>query len=188
MNHITAFPLKIVGLFFSLLWLFGCQVSSPPTTSNANLAAAKTRVELGLAYLSQGNLALAKANLDKAQQHAPKDYLPYLGLAYFYQHTSQNQLAEDNYQKALHLAPNNGDILNNYATFLCKQRQFTSAFQFFDQALSSKAYYHFADTYENIAICAHFAQDQTRLSNALTQLTKYAPEKAEVLRQRIKVQ
>ncbi|MFC0323810.1 type IV pilus biogenesis/stability protein PilW [Gallibacterium melopsittaci] len=178
---------KFILLFFSLFYLFACshshQNSIPPT---GNQAAAKTRVELGLAYLAQGNLALAKANLDKALQHTPNDYLPYLGLAYFYQHTAQNQQAEHYYQKALQLVPDNGDVLNNYATYLCNQRQFAQAFQLFDKALTSKAYYHFADTYENIAICAYLANDQQKFTAALAQLQKYAPEKAETLQQHIK--
>lgn len=182
----TVSLIKFILLFFSLFTLFACSSHSPQIKNSGNNAAAKTRVELGLAYLAQGNIALAKANLDKALQHTPNDYLPYLGLAYFYQHTAQNQQAEHYYQKALQLVPDNGDVLNNYATYLCSQRQFTPAFQLFDKALASKAYYHFADTYENIAICAYLAQDQQKLNQALIQLQKYAPEKAEALQQRMK--
>ncbi|OBW92517.1 hypothetical protein QV08_08625 [Gallibacterium salpingitidis] len=177
---------KLAIIFFSLLSLFSCSSSPTKQPTSGNAAAAKTRVELGLAYLAQGNLALAKANLDKALQHTPNDYLPYLGLAYFYQHTAQNQQADHYYQKALQLVPDNGDVLNNYATYLCNQRQFEQAFQFFDKALASKAYYHFADTYENIVICAYLANDQQKVNTGLMQLKKYAPEKAEALQQRIK--
>ncbi|MEH8045917.1 type IV pilus biogenesis/stability protein PilW [Gallibacterium anatis] len=178
--------LKFFILLSSLFSLFACShsaINKSPTSNNA--AAAKTRVELGLAYLSHGNPTLAKANLDKALQHTPNDYLPYLGLAYFYQHTQQLELAGEYYQKALTLSPKNGDVLNNYATYLCSQRQFNVAFNFFEQALKSKSYYHFADTYENIAICAVLANDQNKIEQALTQLEKYSVDKAKNLRQRL---
>lgn len=181
----TMIKLKFFILLSSLFTLFACSHSVSNKPLSANAAAAKTRVELGLAYLSQGNPALAKANLDKALQHTPNDYLPYLGLAYFYQHTQQLKLAGEYYQKALSLSPENGDVLNNYATYLCSQRQFDMAFNFFEQALNSKAYYHFADTYENIAICAVLANDQNKIEQALTQLEKYSVNKAKNLRQRL---
>lgn len=181
----TMLKLKFFILLSSLFTLFACSHSVNNKPLSANAAAAKTRVELGLAYLSQGNPALAKANLDKALQHTPNDYLPYLGLAYFYQHTQQLKLAGEYYQKALSLSPENGDVLNNYATYLCSQRQFDTAFNFFEQALNSKAYYHFADTYENIAICAVLAGDQNKTEQALTQLEKYSVDKAKNLRQRL---
>lgn len=181
----TMIKLKFFILLSSLFTLFACSHSVSNKPLSANAAAAKTRVELGLAYLSQGNPALAKANLDKALQHTPNDYLPYLGLAYFYQHTQQLKLAGEYYQKALSLSPENGDVLNNYATYLCSQRQFDMAFNFFEQALNSKAYYHFADTYENIAICAVLAGDQNKTEQALTQLEKYSVGKAKNLRQRL---
>lgn len=184
MNKIML-KLKFFILLSSLFTLFACSHSVSNKPLSANAAAAKTRVELGLAYLSQGNPALAKANLDKAVQHTPNDYLPYLGLAYFYQHTQQLKLAGEYYQKALSLSPENGDVLNNYATYLCSQRQFDTAFNFFEQALNSKAYYHFADTYENIAICAVLAGDQNKTEQALTQLEKYSVDKAKNLRQRL---
>lgn len=184
MNKIML-KLKFFILLSSLFTLFACSHSVNNKPLSANAAAAKTRVELGLAYLSQGNPALAKANLDKALQHTPNDYLPYLGLAYFYQHTQQLKLAGEYYQKALSLSPENGDVLNNYATYLCSQRQFDTAFNFFEQALNSKAYYHFADTYENIAICAVLAGDQNKTEQALTQLEKYSVGKAKNLRQRL---
>ena len=181
----TMIKLKFFILLSSLFTLFACSHSVSNKPLSANAAAAKTRVELGLAYLSQGNPALAKANLDKALQHTPNDYLPHLGLAYFYQHTQQLKLAGEYYQKALSLSPKNGDVLNNYATYLCSQRQFDTAFNFFEQALNSKAYYHFADTYENIAICAVLAGDQNKTEQALTQLEKYSVDKAKNLRQRL---
>lgn len=181
----TMIKLKFFILLSSLFTLFACSHSVSNKPLSANAAAAKTRVELGLAYLSQGNPALAKANLDKALQHTPNDYLPYLGLAYFYQHTQQLKLAGEYYRKALSLSPENGDVLNNYATYLCSQRQFDTAFNFFEQALNSKAYYHFADTYENIAICAVLAGDQNKTEQALTQLEKYSVGKAKNLRQRL---
>ena len=51
-------------------------------------------------------------------------------------------------------------MYNNFGAFLCGQGEFEQAYSQFNAALAAPNYYHQADTYENIALCA-FAGKQT---------------------------
>ncbi|TID28878.1 hypothetical protein JO83_01810, partial [Avibacterium paragallinarum] len=92
----------ILSILFSL-FLSAC-VSSPLNKQDFDKQqAAKARVELGIGYLEQNELGLAKQNLDKALAYAPNYYLVHSALAYFYQLQGENTRAENAYLKALKL-------------------------------------------------------------------------------------
>lgn len=171
-NMLSRKIVKFLNALFLLLGLSACSNlhNSDEKVNFDKQSAAKSRVELGLAYLAEQNLPLAKVNLEKAKNHQPDYYLPYLGLAYFYQKIGEVVLAEQHYQQALTLSKAQGDVLNNYATFLCTQARFTEAFDFFQQALESDKYTNLADSYENIVLCAYEANDLHRAKIALEKL------------------
>lgn len=133
--------------------------------------AVKARINLALAYLEQQDFPKAKENIDKALAHDSRDYLPHSVLGYYYQQINDVEQAQKSYQTALKLSQNQPDVLNNYGTFLCKQQRFEPAFLQFEQALTSQAhYYHQADTWENIALCAKQAGQRERFDRALQAL------------------
>jgi type IV pilus assembly protein PilF len=127
-------------------------------------SAAKNRVSLGLTYLSNGNFSQAKANLDKALNFAPKSADAHFAMAYYYQQVDELLLAEEYYQRALKLAPENANIINSYGAFLCEQGRYEKAKSYFLKAVSSKSYVSTAETYENLAICA---VDQGKTDDAI---------------------
>ena len=55
------------------------------------VAAAKTRISLGLTYLKNGNYSQAKFNLDKALQFAPRLADAHYSIAYYYQVVGENE-------------------------------------------------------------------------------------------------
>lgn len=66
--------------------------------------------------------------------------------------------------------------------FLCGQGEFEQAYSQFNAALAAPNYYHQADTYENIALCA-FAGKQTDVyQQALDKLRQVDPSRVEKLR------
>ncbi len=164
-----------------ILILTSCTMQSS-TEMIAKQSAAKARVELALGYLNQQNVEQAKINLDRAEQHAPEYYLVHSAYAYFYQSQNNPQQAQNAYERALKLDKTQGDVHNNFATFLCSQQRFEQAFDEFNQALNSPKYYNQANTFENMAICALMAKDQTIYEQALQDLTKLDNEKAENLK------
>lgn len=152
----------VILLAFFIFSLSAC-VSLPMNRDNFNKQqAAKARVELGIGYLEQGELSLAKQNLDKALGYAPRYYLVHSAMAYFYQLQGNNEQAEKSYLTALELDDKQGDVFNNYAVFLCKQGHFERAYEQFNKALNTPNYYHQVNTYENMALCA-LAEKNTAL-------------------------
>ena len=171
------------------LWLVACTNQTAKVDFNRS-EAVKARINLALAYLEQSDFPKAKENIDKALEHDAKDYLPHSVLAYYYQQTGDSQKAEEAYQQALELSKTQSksnqvrpDVLNNYGTFLCKQKQFDKAYQQFETALTSQeAYYNQADTLENIALCANMEKNVAKQNEALEALAKLDQTRADKLR------
>ena len=83
-------------------------------------AAAKYNIQLGTAYLKQGNYALAREKLERSLKQNPKDPDVHTSLGLLYDRTGDSKLADKHFREALRLAPENPDISNNYAIYLCK--------------------------------------------------------------------
>ena len=170
----------LTALFFLLI---SACVSQMPSQNFDRQQAAKARVELGLAYLAQQNVQQAKQNLDKAHAYAPDYYLVHSALAYFYQSQGDAEQAQKAYLKAIDSDNKQGDVYNNYGTFLCANGEFNAAYKQFNSALNSPNYYHQADTYENIALCALSEKNDILYRENLTLLEKTEPKRAERLKQ-----
>ncbi|OIQ26202.1 type IV pilus biogenesis/stability protein PilW [uncultured Vibrio sp.] len=140
-----------------LTTLVGCVTvtdGGEPIASATSIEKAETRVALGLGYLQQGNMIKARENLESAMKHAPNYYRTQLSMAHYYDAVGEPQAAKKMYQLAVRQNPKNGDVLNNYGTFLCKQNEFGQADHYFKQAIKQTTYYRSSDSYENAAFCA----------------------------------
>ena len=104
--------------------LAGC-VSSDGTKAlkreDPKETAAKTNIQLGIAYLQQGNFSVAREKLERSLKQNPKDPDVHTSLGLLYDRTGEPKLADKHYQEALRLAPTNPEISNNYAIYLCKR-------------------------------------------------------------------
>lgn len=177
-------PYKTPKIFTALFSLFlSACVAHNDTADFDKRQAAKARVELALGYLAQQNNQQAKQNLDKALAYAPDDYLVHSALAYFYQRQGDVANARKSYLKALDLDNKQGDVYNNYGTFLCGQGEFAAAYAQFNAALNTPNYYHQADTYENIALCALSEKNAERYAESIAALEKADKSRAERLKQ-----
>lgn len=150
---------NVMFVVIAVVILAGCSSSNPKQRLSGagsfdRVAAAKTRVSLGLTYLQNGNFTQAKFNLDKALEFAPRSADAHYAMAYYYEQVEEIELAESAYQNALDYASNNPDILNSYGAFLCKQSKYEDAKTFFLRAVNSKNYISTAETYENLALCS----------------------------------
>lgn len=180
--------LKIAQIKPHFLWalLLTACVSSAPNGTFDKQQAAKARVELAIGYLYQQDLAQTKLNLDKALSYAPDYYLVHSALAYFYQKQGLIEQADQAYIKSIDLNPEQGDVLNNYGTFLCEQGHFERAYTQFRQALNTPNYYHQADTFENLALCAYAQNNPMIYQENIQKLEKIAPARAMQLKTRLK--
>jgi type IV pilus assembly protein PilF len=150
---------KLIGIAFTIIMVCsGCTSQ----TSGQNFdkgKAAKTRVSLGLTYLKNGNFSLAKFNLDKALNFAPRSADANFAMAYYYQSVSELELAENSYQIAMEFEPENANIANSYGAFLCQNGNYDKAQKYFLKAVNISSYASSAATYENLALCS---RDQGR--------------------------
>lgn len=119
-----------------------------------NTGAARTRIALALQYLKTGNNSQAKYNLERAADFAPDLPEVHYSLAYYYQQVDEPELADKAYQRALKIAPNDPNTLNNYGVFLCGIGEYDRAAEELLKAISIPSYIRVAESYENLALCA----------------------------------
>lgn len=138
------------SLLLCSIFLFGCtQTLQDPLLKRQ----ADARIALGLGYLERGHYVKAGQSLSKAIEYQPNYYRAQLALARYLNTVNEIDKASLLYKQALSDNPNNGDVLNNYGTFLCQHGHFQQAEALFLQAIQSPNYYDVADSYENAALC-----------------------------------
>ena len=103
-------------------------------------SAAKTNIQLGIAYLQQGNYTVAREKLERSLKQNPKDPDVHTSLGLLYDRTGEPKLADKHYQEALRLAPDNPDVSNNYAIYLCKRGKVDEGVQRFAAVAANKYY------------------------------------------------
>jgi type IV pilus assembly protein PilF len=103
-------------------------------------AAAKTNIQLGIAYLQQGNYTVAREKLERSLKQNPKDPDVHTTLGLLYDRTGEPKLADKHYQEALKLAPDNPDVSNNYAIYLCKRGRVDEGVERFSAVAANKYY------------------------------------------------
>ena len=155
-----------IGFLSAIIFTSGCVSNSQSGLYGGNFdheEAAKTRMSLGLTYLQNNNYTQAKKNLDKALEFNPRSADVQFAMAYYYQLVGDNLRAEEYYETAIDLAPNNGDIANSYGAFKCQNGEYEKAKAYFFDAINNRLYANAAQTYENLALCA---QSQGKLDEA----------------------
>lgn len=141
-------------------------------------AMADSRIDLGLGYLSQGNMNKARENLYRATRHAPDYARSQLALAHYLDQVGEPEKARHIYQQARRAHPENGDVLNNFGTFLCKHGDYLSADTLFNQALQRPDYNQPAATLENAALCADKSGNREQAIHYLVRSLDYDPSNA----------
>jgi type IV pilus assembly protein PilF len=101
---------------------------------------AKLHTELASLYYSNGNLGVALEEL-RAATVADSSYAPSYGMfGLVYMQMKDNARAEDSFERALRLSPNDADINHNYGWFLCQTRREPESIKYFLHALRNPLY------------------------------------------------
>lgn len=166
------------GLHVGLpLMISGCvTVTELPRSTPVEMA--DSRIELGLGYLQQGNMSKARENLYRAARHAPDYHRAQLALAHYFERVGETAKARKRYKKTARQHPSNGDVLHNFATFLCKQQEYDVADSWFKRALQQTDYHRPAATLENAALCAQKAGHLQQAENYFIRTLEYEPGQA----------
>jgi type IV pilus assembly protein PilF len=139
---------------------------------------ADIRMQLAVGYYQQGQYAVALDEVKLALAADPNMADGYGMRALIYMAMGERELAEDNFQRALKLAPNSPDISNNYGSYLCSVGREAEAFRYFDAALANPAYQAPATAYNNAGACALKRKDYDRAEKYLLEALKFAPDVA----------
>ncbi|MFC1748218.1 type IV pilus biogenesis/stability protein PilW [Pseudomonadota bacterium] len=181
----------------SLLALQGCVQQQFRSVDDKDKAA-EIYSDLGLGYLRQGKLDLAKQKLDRALELNNKQIEAHHYIAEVYKQLEEYELAEKHYTQALSINPKDPGVLNNYGAFLCQRSRFEDAEKHFLQVVTAKRYRTPELAYENLALCALRTDNVTKaeeyfrkalgindqLSKSLFQMSNIHLDKKDYLRSR----
>lgn len=167
--------------------LCGCAAGPTPgnsgkaelTTESDQTAAqkrAEIRMQLAVGYFQQGQLAVALDEIKKALAADPEYADAYGMRAVIYMAMGETELAEDNFVRALKLAPQNPELSNNYGSFLCQNGRPAESFKFFDAALANRTYASPAKAMSNAGACAMKLKDHAAAEKYLLPALKLAPD------------
>lgn len=144
-----------------------------------DVTAAKANIQLGTAYLQQGNLALARDKLEKALAQNPRDPDVHTSLGLLYDRTSEARLADKHFREALRLAPDRPDLSNNYAIYLCKNGRVDEGVEKFSSVAANKYYRTPEVALTNAGVCLLGAKRYDEAQKSLTAAIKARPNYSE---------
>ena len=118
---------------------------------------AHVRMELAAGYYGRDQMTTA---LDQVKLAIIAD--PTLAEAYnmrglIYASLGDEKLAEESFRRALQLAPQDADSMQNFGYFLCQRKRYVEANTMFDQALAIPRYRDSARTLLTKGVCQAFA-------------------------------
>jgi type IV pilus assembly protein PilF len=136
---------------------------------------AKAHVDLGMIYLSDGqlNTALDEARIAvEADSSYPLSHNLF-GLVQMY--LKNNQMAEDSFKRALGLAPTDPEINNNYGWFLCQSGREPQSIAYFVAASKSQMYSTPTKPLTNAGICSLSMKDDKGAEDFLARALRVDP-------------
>jgi type IV pilus assembly protein PilF len=151
----------VVGLLCGML--AACVTSTkdggkPLKDEDPQVAAGKYNVQLGTAYLQQGNYPLARDKLERALKQNPKDPDVHTSLALLYDRTGDPKGADKHFREALRLAPDKPDVSNNYAVYLCQNGRTDEGVERFTAVARNKYYRTPEVALTNAGVCLRSAK------------------------------
>ncbi len=166
---------SIVLLF--LATLAGCSIFSR-TNQLPVSQASDANVQLGLAYLQNGDVQRAHQKLLLAEQQAPGSLQAQGAMGYFLESTGNFSSADAYYRRAIALSSKSGAAQNNYGTFLCRRGRYSEADRHFLLALQDPNYLNTAQVNENAGLCAMQIPNSKKAAGYFMQAISQDPKQA----------
>ena len=142
-----------VGLAAMMMSACVSTTSGPSKPEADNQEAARQYYSLGARYFNNGQYEIAKERLLHSLEFDSKSAITHSVLAMTYQQLDIPRLAAEHFDLSLRYEPRNIDVRNNYAVFLCQQRDFDEAVDQFERIVKIREndYPKFALT--NAGVC-----------------------------------
>src|SRR6202007_2121951 len=128
--------------------------------------AAVYNVQLGIAYMNQGELERAKDKLDCPLSQDPNIADVHSARATLFARLGEKEKADAEFRAALRLAPEDPRMVNNYAVFLCQNARSEEGVKRFLEAARNPLYPTPEAAYTNAGVCLRAAKrdDEARAS------------------------
>ena len=149
---------QLCGGVLAVLLLTACSSSSAKRQTEKAHEAAVYNVQLGLAYMNQGDLERAKDKLDRAATQDPNSADVHSARATLYARLNETDKADSEFRTALRLAPNDPRMVNNYAVYLCQSGRTDEGVKRFLEAAKNPLYTTPEIAYTNAGVCLHTAK------------------------------
>jgi type IV pilus assembly protein PilF len=146
-------------------------------------AAARINLQLGVGYLQEGNLAIAKEKLEKARSQDPHNPEIHGAMALLDERLGKDKEADKEYRTALELAPHDPAMLNNYAVFLCSHERVDEGVRYFEQAATNPLYRTPWAAYTNAGVCMRGAHRDADAAQRFTRALQSNPAYSEAVYQ-----
>jgi type IV pilus assembly protein PilF len=167
--------LLLVGT--AVLALVACSAANNRAQKKSD--ASNYNMQLGMAYLNQGDLGLAKEKLDRAMAERPGDPNVHSAMAMLQDRLGHPDQADKEFKAALSLGPRNPDVLNNYAVYLCRTGRVDDGVKAFEEAAHNALYRTPEAAYTNAGVCLRGAKRDTQAAMSFQRALKVRPNFAE---------
>jgi type IV pilus assembly protein PilF len=151
-----------VAALVTLLGLGACVSSQAPMSSSDRAKrledASTANTQLGIAYMRQGEIRLAKEKLDRALMENPNSAEVHGARAMLFDRMGEPKDADSEFKTALSLAPHDPDVSNNYAVYLCQIGRTDEGVHRFEQVARNALYRTPWVAYTNAGVCLRTAK------------------------------
>lgn len=158
--------------------------SNSPFQNTASMKqAAQDNVALAIQYLKTGNRDAAMQKVQKAIDEDPDNANAYTAEALIYSANGDAANAKSAYRTAMHKAPDDPEIQNDYAVFLCQHGDAAGSIDYFMKAATNPRYSTPDAAYSNAGLCAQHIPDPKAADQYYRQALARNPNMLEPLAQ-----
>jgi type IV pilus assembly protein PilF len=137
---------------------------------------ASIRLQLAVGYFQEGKMEVALDEVKLAIAANPEFADAYGLRALIYAQMGELALADENFQRALKLAPRNPELANNYGSFLCQQGRGAQGILLFESALKNPAYQSPVKALLNAGSCSLKMKNFDAAERYLLDALRYEPD------------
>lgn len=148
----------LIAIVFACL-ATACASSGQQLSTPQPERASEINLKLGTDYFRKGNLSMAKEKIDRAIDQNPRNAMAQATAGLLYDRLNDPKRSDAHFGKAVSLAPDNPEILNNYAVILCKHGKHEEGAEYFARAAANPLYKTPEIAYLNAGNCARGAAD-----------------------------
>lgn len=180
--------MKIAFAALAALLLAGCVSQTTVETrsvTDTTLADARRRAELrtqlASEYYQRGNFVVALEETRQAEKSDSSYYQAYNVRALVYMELREDALARQAFEKALSLAPNDPDVMNNFGWFLCLRGEADRGMGYFRRVQADPLYATPEKALLNAGLCARINGRNAEAEDFLRRAVVFKPDLAGAL-------